>query len=509
MKVLPCGDSALLLETEAALGLYAALADSPPAGVTDLVPAAGTLLVRFDPSTVSGAELARLLEHVEPAEQAAAAGELVEVPVRYDGEDLEDVAARTGLDVAAVVEVHSSAEYVVAFSGFAPGFGYLTGLDARLRLSRRDTPRVRVPAGSVGVAGEFTGVYPRSSPGGWHLLGRTTVPLWDPERSPPALLRPGARVRFVPVDSLDPAPEPAPAPQPAREGGLEVIHCGPMTTVQDLGRPGFGALGVGRSGAADQASAALGNRLVGNEERAAVLELTFGGATLAFREPVRVAVTGAPCPLTLNGRAEAMNSPLVVPAGARLVVGTPEAGLRTYLAVRGGVAVAPVLGSRSTDVLAGLGPPVLSPGDVLPVGTDHSGPPPAVDVAPVPAPETGDLVVRMVPGPRADWFADDALDTLRHGRYTVTADSNRVGIRLEGPALARARDDELPSEGMVAGAVQVPPSGQPVVFLADHPVTGGYPVIAVVRGSDLGTLAQARPGQAISFRVDQRAAAAW
>ncbi|MCT2587870.1 5-oxoprolinase subunit C family protein [Actinophytocola gossypii] len=294
-------------------------------------------------------------------------------------------------------------------------------------------------------------------------------------------------------------------PEPA--AGIEVVRCGPLATVQDRGRPGFGSMGVGRSGAADAGAAALANRLVGNAEHAAVLELTLGGATLVFRAATLVAVTGAPCPLDRDGRAEAPNAPFTVPAGGRLTIGAPEVGLRGYVAVRGGVAVPPVLGSRATDVLAGLGPDALSPGTVLPVGTDHDGPPPAVEVAPVPALESGDLEVRVVPGPRADWFTPDALDTLRRGRYVVTADSNRVGLRLDGPALARARDGELPSEGMVAGAIQVPPSGQPVLFLADHPVTGGYPVIGVVHTRDLGILAQARPGQAVTFRVVQRAAA--
>nr|WP_291416285.1 biotin-dependent carboxyltransferase family protein [Actinophytocola sp.] len=287
---------------------------------------------------------------------------------------------------------------------------------------------------------------------------------------------------------------------------MEVVRCGPLGTVQDRGRPGFAALGVTRSGAADAPAAALANRLVGNAEDAACLELTLGSTTLAFREPARVAVTGAPCDLARDDRGEAMSSPFVVPAGGRLTVGVPDTGLRTYVAVRGGLAVPQTLGSRSTDVLSGLGPAPLSPGTVLPIGNDHSGPPPAVDVAPVRPPATGDLVVRVIPGPRADWCTPQALATLLTAKFAVTAESNRVGVRLEGPRLDRARHEEMPSEGMVPGAIQVPPAGQPVVFLADHPVTGGYPVIAVVSTKDLPILAQARPGQAISFRA-QRAAA--
>jgi biotin-dependent carboxylase-like uncharacterized protein len=200
-----------------------------------------------------------------------------------------------------------------------------------------------------------------------------------------------------------------------------------------------------------------------------------------------------------DGRGEGVNAPFDVAAGQTLVVGPASVGLRTYVAVRGGIAVGETLGSRSTDVLSGLGPAPLAAGAVLPVGDARDGPPPAVQVAPVAAPSADGLVVRIVPGPRDDWFTEDALTTLLAAPYTVTADSNRVGVRLDGPALTRSRDGELPSEGMVTGSVQVPSGGKPIVFLADHPVTGGYPVIAVVLAADLPVLAQARPGQTVRF----------
>ncbi len=494
MRVRRCGAAALLIETDEVLGWYAALTDRPLPGVVDLVPAARTLLVRYD-STVDHETLVARLSAMTPAPASAVAGDPVTIPVRYDGADLAEVASATGLSVDEVVSVHTGAEYTVAFTGFAPGFGYLTGLDERLRLPRRDSPRTRVPAGSVAVAGEYTGVYPRPSPGGWHLLGSTTAPLWDPTREPPALLLPGTTVRFDAVRSL-PAATAAGVPASVVDGGIEVLHCGPLGTVQDTGRPGYAALGVGRSGAADAAAAALANRLVGNASEAAVLELSFG-ATLAFRAPARVAVTGAQAALTRDGRGEALNAPFDVAAGQTLVVGPASVGLRTYVAVRGGIAAPATLGSRSTDVLSGLGPAVLSPGTVLPIGDACAGPPPPVEVAPVPAVPAGDLEVGVLLGPRDDWFTDDAVETLFSGRYTVSAESNRIGVRLSGPPLRRSRGGELPSEGMVAGAIQVPPGGEPIVFLADHPVTGGYPVIGVV--VDLSVLAQARPGQVVTF----------
>jgi biotin-dependent carboxylase-like uncharacterized protein len=457
----------------------------------DLVPAARTVLVRHD----ADFDIA-LLSAVTP-EQAKISGDSVTIPVRYDGEDLADVAKATGLSEDEVVTVHTGPEYTVAFTGFAPGFGYLTGLDERLHLPRRDSPRTRVPAGAVAVAGEFTGVYPRPSPGGWHLLGSTTAALWDPAQEPPALLSPGTKVRFEATTDLPSVPI-RNAETSVVSGGIEIVHCGPLGTVQDTGRPGYAALGVGRSGAADAASAALANRLVGNEPAAACLELSFG-ATLTFHEPARVVVTGATCELSRSGRGEAMNAPFDVRAGQTLVVGPASVGLRAYVAVRGGIAVAATLGSRATDVLSGLGPDPLAPDMVLPIGNAYAGPPPPVEVAPVPTPATGDLVVHVVPGPRDDWFTDEAVARFFHDSYEVTAESNRVGVRLSGPALTRARDGELPTEGMVAGSVQIPPSGQPIVFLADHPATGGYPVLAVVRTADLPVIAQARPGQAVRF----------
>ncbi|NYH79504.1 biotin-dependent carboxylase-like uncharacterized protein [Actinopolyspora biskrensis] len=280
---------------------------------------------------------------------------------------------------------------------------------------------------------------------------------------------------------------------------LRVLATGPLATVQDLGRTGVGDIGVGVSGAADRGSLRLANRLVGNREEAAGVEITLGGLALRARRDLTVAVTGAGCPITVGGRGAAVNAVLRVPAGSELTTGTPARGSRAYLAVRGGVDVEPVLGSRSTDTLSGLGPDPLRTGDLLPVGT----PPedfPAVDVAPISEPPAGDLVLTVVPGPRADWFTDDALSTLLGGTYRVTPRSDRVGMRLDGPLLERSRAEELPSEGMVSGALQVPPSGEPTLFLADHPVTGGYPVIAVVRSADVDRAAQARPGQHLRFR---------
>ena len=283
---------------------------------------------------------------------------------------------------------------------------------------------------------------------------------------------------------------------------LSVVRAGALTTVQDGGRPGHAHLGVPRSGALDAPTAALVNRLVGNPPGAAVLETTVNGCALRPRSAVTVAVGGAPCPVTVDGRPVAWGAPVRVPAGAVLDVGAAASGLRSYVAVSGGIAVEPVLGSRSTDLLAGLGPAPLTDGTVLPLGPEPV-PHARVDVAPQPAPPD-ELVLRVTLGPRDDWFTPDAVRAFTSRAYRVSPASNRIGRRTEGPALERALSGELPSEGMVLGAVQVPPDGRPVVFLADHPTTGGYPVIGVVRSADLPAAAQAVPGPPVRFVAVRR-----
>lgn len=279
---------------------------------------------------------------------------------------------------------------------------------------------------------------------------------------------------------------------------LTVLQTGPLCTVQDRGRPGYASIGVGHSGAADRHSHDAANRLVGNDSRAATLEVTFGGLHVRAEFDAVMAVTGARVICRVDGTVQGLHSTLVVRAGQELTLSPPTSGLRSYLAVRGGIDVPPVLGSRSTDTMSGLGPARLSPGTVLAVGdaTNHWA---AADfVVPTPLERT----LHITFGPREDWFTEHALSTLVQQSWTVTQDSDRVGIRLDGvEPLTRAGDDELPSEGMVLGALQVPPSGQPVLFLADHPVTGGYPVIAVVTANDVSAAAQLTPGTRIQFRA--------
>jgi KipI family sensor histidine kinase inhibitor len=643
MRARPAGDAALLVETPgAAAGLAADIAAQRWPGVIDVIPAARTVLVRTRPGSWDLRELGRRISALPRRTVAPADQPLAELPVCYDGPDLAEVARIAGLSVPEVVARHAGAEYTVEWLGFSPGFGYLAGLDRALcGVSRLERPRLRVPAGSVAIAGGLAAVYPMASPGGWRLLGRTSVPLWDTRRDPPALLAPGMRVRFRPVPHLPASPAlissapdalassapanaataparptaPTPAtpanaataparptaPTPATpstpdqpsapapttttpdapsapapdaspdiatntpstgshdlpegespEGGefsvnitekpprswsgrgrIEVVRPGPLATIQDLGRPGSGHLGVRECGAADADSLRLANQLVGNPDSAAGLEITLGRAMFRCLDPCWLAVTGAPVTVSGDenpgqaaspgqaadpdqaaspGRAggpgrAGFGAAFWVPADGLVRLGAPRAGLRTYVAVRGGIDVPAVLGSRSADLTSGLGPAPLRPGDLLPVGEtgpDARGPARLAPGGPgaravVTSEAQGPVRLTVIPGPRDDWFATDAIELLCRAVYTVSPDSDRAGLRLAGPALPRVSDDELPSEGLVLGALQVPPDGQPILLLADHPVTGGYPVIAVVDSADIGRAAQLRPGQQVWF----------
>jgi KipI family sensor histidine kinase inhibitor len=443
-----------------------------------------------------------------PGAGASAGGREIEIPVVYDGPDLDEVARLTGLSVAEVVSRHAGAAWTVGFLGFGPGFAYLGGGDAALSVPRRAEPRQAVAAGAVGLAAGMSAVYPAEMPGGWQLIGRTDIVLFDPAQEPPALLAPGDRVRFHRVPVLSGPPRRRALERTATAGSagtaavVEVVRPGPGSTVQDLGRIGHAHEGVPRAGAADGPSLQAANAQVGNPPGAAALEATLAGPTLRFPTGGMVGVAGADAPVTLDGAAVTA-FPVRVPPGSVLAVGAARRGVRSYLAMAGGVAVPPVLGSRATDTLSGLGPAPLRAGDVLPLGAVGSGEPATSasgrrDAVPTPLPDgAGVVVLRATPGPRADRLADGELDRLFSVEMTVSPVSDRVGVRAEGLELTLRSRQELPSEGVVAGAVQVPPGGRPIVLLANHGTTGGYPVVAVVEDAALAVLAQTRPGARI------------
>ncbi|HEY5109952.1 MAG TPA: carboxyltransferase domain-containing protein [Acidimicrobiales bacterium] len=523
-RIVPFGDRALLAETAdvAAAHALAGVLDerrergTAPAGIDEVVVGFASVLVVLDPR-IGRADARACVEWVAEAAGPTRAAPPAPgrtprthvLPVVFDGADLAEVAASLGHPVDRVVELVVAAELDVAFVGFAPGFPYLTGLPPEFAaLPRRTSPRTSVPAGSVAVAAGFASVYPRSTPGGWHLLGRTAESLFDPDVPPHSRVAPGDRVRFTASDRPLPHRPDDDRRPPLRADGpcLEVLEPGLATTVQDGGRRGCAHLGVPAAGAADPRSLALANLLVGNPADAAALECTASGPVVRMVGTGHLAVVGAGAgagavDVTVDGHPVADGTVLPVAGGQVVRVGRVRRGLRAYVAVAGGLATPVVLGSRSSDTLAGLGPGVLRAGDRL-----ARGAPGRIrgHLAPPGSPEAGPTVLRVVAGPHGS-----PGDGLAATTWTVGAEVDRIGVRLDaadGPPLVGG--GRRASTPMVTGAVQVPPDGRPIVLLPDHATVGGYPVVACVVTADLPVLGQLAPGDAVAFVEVDRATAA-
>jgi biotin-dependent carboxylase-like uncharacterized protein len=387
------------------------------------------------------------------------------------------------------------------------GFAYLGPLPVALETPRRSTPRLRVPAGSVAIAGRQTGIYPVTSPGGWNLIGRTSIRLFDPLAEPPSLIQAGDRVRFVPVDELPPPVAPTALPHPARPPALEVLEPGLLTTVQDNGRPGWRRAGVSGSGPMDGPALRAANHAVGNAAGAAALECTVAGPRLRFLATTRFALAGADLSAVLHRDDLGTwpvppGAPVLARAGNVLTFGARRSGSRAYVAFAGGIDVPLVLGSRSTDLTAGFGGlagRALRGGDLIALGAtgaDHE------EGARTDSARANDVTVRVVLGPQDDHFGPEALAAFLGETYMLAAESDRVGCRLQGARLAHRGAAEIVTDGMVPGCVQVPPDGQPIVMMAGGPTTGGYPKIATVVSTDLPALAQLLPGEGrVRFRA--------
>ncbi len=512
MTILPLGDAAAVQHLDGPIdaamatrvrALAGAIARQPPAGVTDVVPAFASVAVFFDPVRAAAfeelrAELEALATSPPSLVVEVGAARVVEVPVAYggaDGPDLSVVAAHSGLTPDEVIARHAAGDYLVHAIGFAPGFPYLGGLDPRLATPRRASPRASVPAGSVGIGGAQTGVYPFATPGGWNLIGRTPLALFDPGRKPAALLRTGDRVKFRAVPASEAVFHSEPAAKPSRPApaGMEVLKPGMFTTVQDAGRPGHRADGVPGGGAADTLALRLANLLVGNEQHAAGLECTLVGPELRFNRDTLVAWGGATTAALPSWR------PVPVRAGDALTIGPLSRGCRGYLAIAGGVETPPQLGSRGTYVrgaLGGFDGRALRVGDVVPVGAGCSRASTGqwhIDERLLPA-YANPVTVRVVTGAHGADFED-----WRGRAFTVSPQSDRMGARLVGTLPRLAPPRELVSSPVAPGTIQVPPDGQPIVLLADAQTIGGYPQVAHVISVDLPLVAQLRPGDTVRF----------
>lgn len=444
----------------------------------------------------------------------------VTIPVCYGGAygpDMEVVCQRSGLSEQEVVQRHVTARYQCSMLGFLPGFPYLMGLDPQLATPRLATPRITVSAGSVGIAGAQTGVYPVSSPGGWNIIGCTPLTLFDMSCEQPSLVQAGDAVHFSPisVEEFEEKQSNESVRYPrihnvavGEAGGCDVLEPGMLTTVQDDGRWGLQHIGVPVSGAMDRQALALGNLLVGNEEGAAALEITLSGPRLAFTTDALVAVTGADMGLQVDGCDVPAWTAVLVAAGSVLsMAGSSGAGCRACLCVAGGIDVPDVLGSRSTLLQAALGGfegRALYMGDRLHLHPltrqvrcleGFSCP---LGLRPLYA---VDEPVQVLPGPQADALTPGARQTFLKETWTVSNASDRMGCRLEGPRLDLKGSADVLSEVIPEGAVEVTGSGLPIVMLADRQTTGGYVKPFVIASAALGWLAQRRPGDSVRFRM--------
>ena len=530
-RVIPFGDRALLVEVDdvAAAHLLAAAVDRArargraPRSVTEVVVGMGNVVIHLDERT-DGDDVHRWVESIatRPPPTPPGAGPArgpVHLPVVFDGPDLEEVAGLTGHTGDQVVALLTGARLTVAFLGFAPGFPYLTGLPPVLAaVPRRSTPRTAVPAGSVAVGGGFASVYPRSTPGGWRLLGRTATPMFDPDHPPFALLRPGDGVRFSVADASggpDAGAAPAASPRAPREPlaargprFVEVLDPGLLSLVEDAGRRGVASMGVPGAGPADADTFRLANRLAGNPDGAAAIEVTASGPRLRFTGPAHLAVVTPPgghLRVEVDGHPVGTGSVIPVADGQEVVVGRLRGALRAYLAVAGGLGTPPVLGSRSTDLLSGVGPGPLRAGDRLDLGPP-TRPHGLLDAPVGPARSDPPRVIRIIEGPHR--LAPGAGVRSMVGPWTVDPASDRIGVRLRpGVGTAVPVAERIPSTGMVTGAIQLPPDGHPIILGPDHATVGGYPVVGCVISADLPVVGQLGPGDTVALATVDRAEA--
>ncbi|MDQ5857076.1 MAG: 5-oxoprolinase subunit PxpB [Acidobacteriota bacterium] len=484
-----------------AVSLAERLSKRRAGGVLDSIPGARTLFVLFDPHTRDSAGIVRLLGRLAAEkEPAVPESRLLRIPVAYgaeSGPDLLAVARDRGLDPAELCRRHARAEYRVAFLGFSPGFAYLTGLPPELAVPRLESPRPRVPAGSVAIAGEYSAIYPAETPGGWRLIGRSPVSLFDPAAEPPALFSPGDRVSFEPIgegELLRRLAERRAGEEPEATGEdetlFEVVTPGPFTSIQGAPRFGLGRTGVPAGGAMDPGALAAGNARVGNRAGAAALEVTLSGLELALRSDGLLALAGADLDAKWNGNPAPFGEPFSARKGDRISFGRARIGARAYLCVAGGLAERRP--AETTRRLA-RGDRVVRAGTESAAGTLT----PALANRP---PAAGGVTLRVLSGPQADVLEATSADRFFRSTYRVSPESDRRGIRLDGPALDLCRAPDVPPEGTALGTIQVPANGLPIVLGPDRPVTGGYAKIATVIARDWSLLAQAPPGTAIRFR---------
>ena len=499
--------------------------------IVEIVPTYCAVTVYFNPDEIKRSCVIDVVEEVlekteVSVEGAEAGGKLVEIPVCYEDKefapDLADVAKYTGLSESEVIELHHSKDYLIYMLGFLPGFPYLGGMDERLETPRLETPRTKIPAGSIAIGGKQAGLYPSDSPGGWRIIGRTPLNVFDQNRNPACLYEAGDRIRFVPISRAEfdeiegkencseaagstVVPENSAAvshPKYVCTSGIKILDGGMCTTVQDMGRLGFQHAGIGQSGVMDSESFQMGNAIVGNTDDAACLEATVLGPSIEFILPCEFVITGGECNATLNGNPLSMNKKYFAGTESVLKCGFITKGLRSYICFKGGILVPEIFGSRATNLKSktgGFNGRKLQSGDELAIGETGKA------VCQISKSElslkTEDiLVLECTRGSQFSDFSDDAVKKFQSELFTVLPESDRMGIRFSGESLKCGKTDII-SDAIPFGAVQITSAGLPVVMAADRQTTGGYAKIACVTRHSMCRLAQAVPGTKVRFVI--------
>lgn len=466
-------------------------------GVTDIIPSYTTLYLEYNAKLVTEKQIKKWLGQYRSklCVDNFAGNNLdnqIEIPVVYNGEDLQTIASETDLSVEKVVKIHSQTAYQVYALGFSAGFPFLGEVPKELRLPRLETPRKKVPVHSVAIAGIQTGIYPASTPGGWRLLGHSLVKIYDPKRKNPFLLTPGDKVKFIPSEGIPPTePEvlellPKNPPYPL----LRVIEKGVLDIVVDKGRFLQGRFGLSRSGALDITSAQIANRLIGNVPSSPLLEMHYQGPIFETLNKGALAFSGYGLHPQLNGKQVPPFTSFAINKGDILSFLPTNEGNSSYLALAGGIDSKTFANSASVDLKNNLGRP-LQVGDILGVTEPKQI---VVSRSFIPYNTLGkQTTLRIL---TTEQSSPEILEMLCAKPFKVNQ-FNRIGIRFAGE---KVKGGEIISEAAPLGAIQITPSGQPLLLLNDRGTLGGYSKPAVVFPPDLPKAAQLRPNNWVKFR---------
>ena len=487
---------------------------NPFLGFIETVPAYSTLTIYYQPGLVTGEAkspfnnvknyVETLLPAISPAHQGP--GNLIEIPVCYDagfGPDLESVAFTNDLTKKEVIDIHRNKEYKVYMMGFLPGFAYLGQLDDAIATPRKQTPALKVKEGSVGIGGKQTGIYPLDSPGGWQIIGRSPLVLFDPKKENPFLLKTGDRVKFFSINKEEflqtwsALRKTSPDSKKMGQADVVVIKPGAFSTLQDGGRWGFQSFGLPLSGAMDERAFLLANALAGNSMNEAVIECTMGGLLLQFKKKACIAVTGAGTAL-VNHRPVKNYQPLTLWAKDLLEIKYNHNGIRTYIAVSGGFAAPALMNSRSSLPLAGIGN-ILQKEEGVQIESGHSLQSGKIDHSLIMhySPEP---VIRIFEGPEMTWMNKQETEKIYVQKFSVSHQSGRMGIRLNSMPIYVNKGEQLVSSAVTKGTIQLTPDGQLIVLMSDCHTVGGYPRVAQIAAADLPLIAQSKPGDIIRFK---------